>query len=641
MAFLHAPCPGLLPSRFCPPPCARFQHLAPVCAAHRREAPQSSLGESGKNTSAAPVKESKQAKRRLKRQRFFQSKSWQEKKKTTDSSAGGEARSPAATSSLPKVQPKKGIRGVKAATLQNADDSSASRKYASGRAKGGRNRGRNPVWARLVHGSDAAVRAALVEISTGSVVVTVADYNDILSSLSRQRKYRTAMALIRISKTSRFASIIQPIWNVKTFTIMLDMFGKSHQLDGAFALFYEMQQDEKTPPSQVTYNALISACARSSEPELACVVFEDMQAAGLDADKFTYASLIDAHAKRGDVDTSFEISRLMDEQGVRKDPTVYSALMEACARACELPRALSVFETMKREGVWPNLITFSVLLDCCANAREPYKAFELFGEIKYWGLTSNVVTWTGLLHACSKAGWPERAEMVLERMRAANVEPNEITFGALIDAWTRADDMEHAFVAIDQMAAINGVAPNAVLIGGLIETSRRLRTGIFMSRIWSLVAENNIRPARSYYPTMLSLAALSGDTQTAVAIVAHCHSRGMLRRVDFSSKDPILKSLAFALLCVLISCNQQEDASAQLKQLRSIFESISLNIDEQFVANQNLQDAFDRAAASWDLNAGNFAKGAVASPAADPAKVSKVRECLHGARTQHELSLSK
>lgn len=642
MAFAHATFPGLLPSRLSPPPCSRFPNLAPVCLANRREGSQTSQGVRGKSASVgSPAKESKQAKRRLKRQRFFQSKSWQDKRKAANSSGGVEARDPAAGPGVPKAQPKKGIRGVKAGTFYSNDDSPSERKYGNGRSKNSRARSRSSVWARLIHGNDSVVRSALDEIATGSVSVDVADYNDILSSLSRQRKYRTAMGLIRISRTSKFASVIQPIWNVKTFTIMLDTFGKSHQLDGAFALFYEMQHEEKTPPSQITYNALISACARSSEPGLACAVFEDMQAAGLDADKFTYASLIDAHAKRGDVDTSFEISRIMDEQGVRKDPTIYSALMEACARACELPRALAVFETMKREGVWPNLITFSVLLDCCANAREPYKAFELFAEIKYWGLTSNVVTWTGLLHACSKAGWPERAEMVLERMRAANIEPNEITFGALVDAWTRADDMERAFLAIENMAAIDGVAPNAVLIGGLIETSRRLRTGVFMRRIWSLVEENSIRPAWSYYPTMLSLAALSGDAQTAVAIASHCHSRGLLRRVDFRSKDPNLKSLAFALLCVLFSCQQEEQSSAQLRKLRSIFESISLDVDDVAVADHTLQEAFEKSAASWDLNVGNFSKGSNASPMSDPAKVAKVRESLYAARTRLGVSSKK
>lgn len=641
MAFLHAPFPGLLPSRLSPPPFARSPHLAAVCSANRGEASQATQAEKGKSTSASPAKESKQAKRRQKRQRFFQSKSWQEKRKLANAGGGGDSRAPANAQGSPKAQQKKGIRGVKAATFYSTDDSAAERKHG-GRAKNSRARSRSSVWARLIHGNDSVVRSALDEIATGSVSITVADYNEILSTLSRQRKYRTVMGLIRISRTSNFASVIQPVWNVKTFTIMLDTFGKSHQLDGAFALFYQMQRDAKTPPSQITYNALISACARSSEPELARAVFEDMQAAGLDADKFTYAGLIDAHAKRGDVDTSFEISRLMDEQGVRKDPTIYSGLMEACARACELPRALSVFETMKREGVWPNLITFSVLLDCCANAREPYKAFELFGEIKYWGLTSNVVTWTGLLHACSKAGWPERAEMVLERMRAANVEPNEITFGALVDAWTRSDDMERAFLAIENMADINGIAPNAVLIGGLIETSRRLRTGVYMKMIWNLVEENNLRPAWTYYPTMLALSALSGDTETAVAIAAHSQSRGLLRRVSFRSKDPNLKSLAFALLCVLISCQEEDEgSSAQLEKLRSLLEPSSLDFEDEVVANYSLQQAFEESSASWDLSPGNFAKGANITPVSDPAKVSKVRESLFRARTRSKVSSKK
>jgi pentatricopeptide repeat protein len=452
------------------------------------------------------------------------------------------------------------------------------------------------------------MRSALEELASGEVPMTIHEFNDVLSTLGRQRKMRAAMGLIRVSQTSAFGRVIGPQRTVKTYTIMLDIFGKSQQLDQAFALFYEMQRDGGTPPSQVTYNALISSCSRNNEPELAHEVFKDMQEAGLDGDKFTYASLIDAHAKRGDVERAFEISRLMDEKGVRKDQTIYSALMEACSRVKQLPRALTVFEEMKSEGVWPNLITFAVLLDCCANAREPYKAFELFGEIKYWGLTSNVVTWTGLLHACSKAGWPERAEMVLEHMRAAGVEPNEITFGALVDAWTRSGRMDRAFEAIERMAQVDGVAPNAVLIGGLVEACRRLRDGEYVGRVWALVMDHNIRPARTYYPTLLSLAALSGDTDTAVSIAAHCYARGMLRRVMFGSRDPTLQALAYALVCVSKACEVREDGEAQLERLRPIFESISTG-DDPAVATMPFDEAFERATLPWE---GGFANGGAA-----------------------------
>lgn len=459
---------------------------------------------------------------------------------------------------------------------------------------------RVPLLDDLLSHNDKVVTSALGDIRTSNVLIGIDEFNGVLSTLGKKRHWRAAVGLIRILQSdTRAGRRLRSIRTVKTFTIMLDIYGKAGYLDQAFSLFFEMQEDCRMAPSQITYNALISACSRNDEPELGREVFEDMQRTGLIGDKFTYGSLIDSHAKRGNVEAAFEISRLMDAKRVRKDQTIYAALMEACGRVKQLPRALRVFEEMKRQGVWPNLITFAVIIDCCANSREPYKAFEMFGEMRHWGLSGNVVTWTGLIHACAKAGWPERAEMVLSHMRKAGVEPNEVTFGALIDAWTRVGRLDRAFDAIRSMADVEGVAPNSVLVGGLVDSCRRDRKGEYIGQIWDLICEYNLSPARHYFPSAIALSAFSGDVETSLLICSHCHKTGMLRWLSFRSSNPVFQSLAYSILVLSKAIERRKDREMQMMRLKPILKSLSMDGNRE-TYSLTMEETFEKVLEIWE-----------------------------------------
>lgn len=400
----------------------------------------------------------------------------------------------------------------------------------------------------LMYGSDIEKRDYLEAVLYGDVYMSVDDCNELLSNLVRQKRCRDALALVHVWEQKPFSDLLISLKAVKTFTIMIDVYGKSRQLSRSFSIFHSMCR-AGVEPNVITYNALIAACARSNEPSLAYEVFEDMQKQGLRADKFSYGSLIDSYAKSGQVDRAFQISQIMDKNGIQKDQTIYSALMDACGRAKQLDRAFSVFEEMKRNGVWPNLITFSVLIDTCANAREPERAFQLFSEIKHWGFPkANVIVYTALIDACSKAGWPERAELVMKSMVDNDVEPNEISFGALMDGWIRQGQLDNAFEVLVRMARDHDLRPNAFLIGALIDFCRKMGEFSRVKMIWGVVVKYNIRPSRTCYPGLICMAAKCGDVDIAAAIALHGFARGLLRRVSLKSENTTLYALACSLI---------------------------------------------------------------------------------------------
>lgn len=448
------------------------------------------------------------------------------------------------------------------------------------------NRALERHWMRmLVNGNSHGRKRVLESLSSVADKINVEDINDTLIILSRNRRLKEALALVEVLQQRPLATAIKKLKSVKTYTIMIEIYGRSFQLSRAFSLFYGMMR-EGLKPSMITYNTVITACSRNNEPELAYEVFEELKQKGFRADKFTYGALIDAHAKCGQVDRAFEISEMMYDDRVSKDQTIYSALLDACGRAKQLDRAFQVFEEMKQNGVWPNLVTFAVLIDMCASARQPEQAFHLFAEIKHWGFRkANVVVYTALIDACGKAGWPDCAEIVMTQMLTEDIRPNEVTFGALIDAWAKGGNLDKAFQVLDRMHDRHGVRPNEILIGSLVDSCRRIGDPSRARELWQTMLKHNVRPPRTLYPTLMSLATNHGDLDVASAIALHAYARGLYRKISLQSDHSTIQAQASALIYLRYRLlkNEGNDPSRSpqlLDRLRVIFNSLPMTEQE-------------------------------------------------------------
>lgn len=442
----------------------------------------------------------------------------------------------------------------------------------------------NAFGKTVLYGPARDRRCRLAELKEGKNVPVTDELNDVLTSLCRTRRMEEAHDVLDALTSMPLSCRESAIHNVKTYTIMIDICGKSRQLPRAFTLFYGMQQ-EGLLPNVITFNSIIAACARCNEPELAFEMFKEMEDASVRPDKFTFGALIDSCAKTGKVDLAFQLAELMDARNIEKDQTIYSALMDACGRARQVDRAFSVYEDMKKAGVFPNLITFSLLIDTCGNAREPEKAFYIFAEAKHWGFPrANVVVYTALIDACSKGGWPEQAREVFESMLRDKILPNAITFGAYIDAWNRAGRLDEAFAALHDMIHKHRCEPNAVLLGGLIDTSRRLREYHRAKQVWEVMVQFNVRVSRIFYPALMAMASRNGDLDVAVGIAFYILGSGYLRRCGTKSEDVCSRVLANALIHVwhMINCNQDGDEAREMRQSRMkvIYDSTALTEDE-------------------------------------------------------------
>ena len=98
---------------------------------------------------------------------------------------------------------------------------------------------------------------------------------------------------------------------------------------------FEFMQTAGKEPNLISYNSLITACAKGVKTKEALDAFKSMQAAGEEPDIITYSSLIKACAKGVKTQVALDVFKSMQAVGQEPNVISYDSLITACAPSCE------------------------------------------------------------------------------------------------------------------------------------------------------------------------------------------------------------------------------------------------------------------------------------------------------------------
>merc|ERR1719440_2082606 len=108
-------------------------------------------------------------------------------------------------------------------------------------------------------------------------------------------------------------------------------------------------ENAKVEPNVVVYNAVLDACAKASECELAQQIFRKMRAGGISPNVVTYASLAKPYAHQGNWQQVERLQKEMTSQGLAMNEYFLYALLLAYASAH--PRQCARAEVTLREAI--------------------------------------------------------------------------------------------------------------------------------------------------------------------------------------------------------------------------------------------------------------------------------------------------
>ena len=118
-------------------------------------------------------------------------------------------------------------------------------------------------------------------------------------------------------------------------------------------------------PDGFTYGLVLRACRMKFKWEEGLKVFDQMRAAGVQADLVTYNIVMDMAAKVGRLEWALELLGEMKEGQVKPDSFTYTAVMKAAGEAGEAATALQLLQV---SGLGILLISQCIIktgTDCC------------------------------------------------------------------------------------------------------------------------------------------------------------------------------------------------------------------------------------------------------------------------------------
>ena len=245
--------------------------------------------------------------------------------------------------------------------------------------------------------------------------------NSVINAFERGGEWKCACDLW----TKMICSNLQP--DVITYNTMISACGKTAAWSSAICLLHArlpMQWDV------ITVNSAMSSyekVARWSHA-LALLAFLPVTGGDLKADAISYNAVITACARAGQWQIAQEAFAHLGceyENGFQPSVVTYNAMVAACDWSGRWKQALEVFG-MARFSECKDLITYNSAISACdaAGAGHLHHALTLLSDLKRDSLQGNVVTYTSVISACESGGQWQQALFLLFEMEDAKVRPN-------------------------------------------------------------------------------------------------------------------------------------------------------------------------------------------------------------------------
>jgi len=241
--------------------------------------------------------------------------------------------------------------------------------------------------------------------------------------------------------------------NAIIYCSVLKGFSHQRQFDRVW-LVYEEMRAEKVAVSLASYNALIDACARSSDMARVPQLLQDMAKDRLEPNIVTYSTILKGYCQENRLGKAFELLQEMKQSSkYRPDEITYNTLIDGCARYGLYDKGVLLLREMQEAGVRPSNFTLSVLVKLATRSRRPEKAFELCKELaQQYNLRLNVQVYNNLIHACTSNQDMQHALQVLEQMLTEKIRPDARTYTLLLrgsiacgDVWETAGLLRAAY----------------------------------------------------------------------------------------------------------------------------------------------------------------------------------------------------
>lgn len=226
--------------------------------------------------------------------------------------------------------------------------------------------------------------------------------------------------------------------SIHTFTILIDICGKTGELDEAERWTQVMIDEHNIQPNIVTFNCLINGFAKAGNVIGAVKWFDAMTEAGLEPQQCTYKCMIRTFAVCECWERAESLIEMMRARSLIMDVSTHRTMMDFYARRGQAVKVKECLMEMEDAGLPCGREDFMFVISACANARDLDNAKLWCAKAEAAGFIPGVGEYTQLLKACGHnqdmPAKPEEGRNIFLNQVARSVVPNHDNMEALAEA---------------------------------------------------------------------------------------------------------------------------------------------------------------------------------------------------------------
>ena len=222
----------------------------------------------------------------------------------------------------------------------------------------------------------------------------------VLSSLSKQGRWRDALQLLDYAEILSRSDRADIPLTVVQYNTVLTCLARSKQVGQCQRLLQRLQERSKNPdekpifPDEISYNAVIGACASSGKWREALTVLDECyQEPNFEPNIYIYTNAMRACAKGGNTEKALSLLQIVKDKGLAVDSYCYTAVIDACAKGKKWKKALELLDEMEEKGIQPTQVTYSVTISALGNGLQWERALWLLNLMRSKGMKVNLITY--------------------------------------------------------------------------------------------------------------------------------------------------------------------------------------------------------------------------------------------------------
>ncbi|MED6151319.1 hypothetical protein PIB30_081384 [Stylosanthes scabra] len=173
-------------------------------------------------------------------------------------------------------------------------------------------------------------------------------------------------------------------------------------------------------------NSLIDMYSKCSEVDVACRIFDRMQA----KDEVSWATIIAGYVYHSSFHEALQLLDKMKQKNIKMNKGSVVNTLVAAAEMRNLEKGKEVHDYALRLGIMSDIAVATTVISMYTKCSELKKAKELFLSLE----GKDSVAWSAFISALVQTGYPGEALSILQEMQHEGLKPDKVTLISLVSA---------------------------------------------------------------------------------------------------------------------------------------------------------------------------------------------------------------